>query len=138
MLFSGFYSEHKCTNCGHTIGRATPTSLLFFLMLAGVGTAVVSPQIARIIEAPWKWWHSVAVGGAELILVLATVSVLDWIHGKIQGSLDTCPRCSGTMTPTVSGMYDFALLPTVLEIVLLVIFVAAHVGIVFWLRGLAG
>ena len=135
MLFSGFYSERKCTGCGHTIERATPTSILFFLLLAGVGTAVVVPALARLYGL--KWWYFASVGGAELILVLVTISGLDWIHGKIQGSLDTCPRCSGTMTPTVSGMYDFALLPTVLEIVLLVIFVAAHVGIVFWLRGLA-
>ncbi len=52
---------------------------------------------------------------------------------EVLGSMETCPQCSGTMTPTVSGMYDFGCLPTLLEVLLLVIFVAVHIGIILWL-----
>ncbi len=136
MLFSGSYSERQCVSCGHKVARATPTSLLFFILLAGGGIAVVVPQLVRLYGP--KWWYFAPVGGAELILVIVILTVLDWIRDRVLGSMETCPQCSGTMKPTVSGMYDFRWLPTLLEVVLLVVFVAVHIGIILWLRGASG
>ncbi len=136
MLFSGSYSERQCVSCGHKVARATPTSLLFFILLTGCGMAMVVPQLARLYGP--KWWYFAPVGGAELILVIVILTVLDWIRDRVLGSMETCPQCSGTMKPTVSGMYDFRWLPTLLEVVLLVVFVAVHIGIVLWLRTISG
>ena len=136
MLFSGSYHERKCASCGHKIGRTTPTSLLFFVLLAGGGIAVVVPQLARLYGP--KWWYFASVGGAELILVIVILTVLVWIRDRVLGSMETCPQCLGTMKPTISGMYDFRWLPTLLEVVLLVIVVAAHIGIILWLRTASG
>ncbi len=136
MLFSGFYSERQCASCGHKVARTTPTSLIFFLMLAAGGTGVVVPGLARLYGP--KWWYFAPVGGAELILVVVTLGGLDWIRDRILGSMETCPLCSGTMKPTISGMYDFGCLPTLLEVVLLVIFVALHIAIILWLRSASG
>ena len=136
MLFSGFYSERLCVSCGHKVARATPTSLFFFLMLVAGGIAVVVPQLARLYGP--KWWYFAPVGGAELILVIVILAVLDWIRDRILGSMKTCPLCSGTMKPRISGMYDFGCLPTVLEVILFLIFVAVHIGIILWLRGASG
>ena len=60
MLFSGSYSERQCASCGHKVGRTTPTSLLFFILLAGGGIAVVVPGLARLYGP--KWWYFAAVG----------------------------------------------------------------------------
>ena len=136
MLFSGSYSERQCVSCGHKVARATPTSILFFLMLVAGGSAVVVPLLARLYGP--KWWYLAPVAGAELILVIVILSVLDWIRDRVLGSMETCPQCSGTMKPTVSGMYDFGCLPTLLEVILLVIVVAVHIGIILWLRGASG
>ncbi len=136
MLFSGFYRERQCVSCGHKVARATPTSLLFFILLTGGGMAMVVPQLARLYGP--KWWYFAPVGGAELILVIVILTVLEWIRDRVLGSMETCPQCSGTMKPTVSGMYDFRWLPTLLEVVLLVVFVAVHIGIVLWLRTISG
>ena len=132
MLFSGQYSERECASCGHKVARSTPTSLLFFLMLAAGGMAVVVPRLARLYGP--KWWYFALVGVAELILVTVILGALAWIRDRVLGSMKTCPRCSGTMKSTISGMYDFRSLPTLLEVVLLVVFVAVHIGIVFWWR----
>ena len=136
MLFSGSYSERQCVSCGHKVARATPTSLLFFILLTGGGMAMVVPQLARLYGP--KWWYFAPVGGAELILVIVILTVLDGIRDRVLGSMETCPLCSGTMKPTVSGMYDFRWLPTLLEVVLLVVFVAVHIGMVLWLRTISG
>ena len=136
MLFSGSYSERQCVSCGHKVARATPTSLLFFILLTGGGMAMVVPQLARLYGP--KWWYFAPVGGAELILVVVILAALDGIRDRVLGSMETCPLCSGTMKPTVSGMYDFRWLPTLLEVVLLVVFVAVHIGIVLWLRTISG
>ncbi len=136
MLFSGSYRERQCASCGHKVGRTTPTSLLFFILLTGGGMAMVVPQLARLYGP--KWWYFAPVGGAELILVVVILAALDGIRDRALGSMETCPLCSGTMKPTVSGMYDFRWLPTLLEVVLLVVFVAVHIGIVLWLRTKSG
>ena len=136
MLFSGSYHERKCASCGHKIARSTPTSLLFFVLLAGGGIAVVVPQLARLYGP--KWWYFASVGGAELILVIVILTVLVWIRDRVLGSMETCPQCSGTMKPTISGVYDFGCLPTLLEVGLLVIFVAVHIGVILWLRTASG
>lgn len=136
MVFSGFYRERQCASCGHDVARTTPTSLLFFLMLVAAGIAVVVPQLARLYGP--KWWYFAPVGGAELILVIVTLGALDWVRDRIFGSMETCPLCSGTMKPTVSGMYDFAWFPTLLEVVLLLVFVAVNIGIMLWLRDAPG
>ncbi len=136
MLFSGSYSERQCVSCGHKVARATPTSILFFVLLVAGGSAVVVPLLARLYGP--KWWYFALVGVAELILVTVILGALAWIRDRVLGSMKTCPRCSGTMKSTISGMYDFGCLPTLLEIGLLVIFVAVHIGIVLWLRTASG
>ena len=70
--------------------------------------------------------------------MIVTLGALDWIRDRILGSMEICPKCSGTMKPTISGVYDFGCLPTLLEVVLLVIFVAVHIGIMLWLRTVSG
>ena len=112
MLFSGSYHERQCASCGHKLGRATPTASLVFWMLVAGGMAVVVPQLARIYGS--KWWYFAPVGGAELILVTVILAALDWIRDLLFGSMEICPKCSGTMKSTVSGMYDFRWLPTLL------------------------
>ncbi len=94
MLFSGFYSERQCEACGHKVARATPTSLLFFLMLVAGGIAVVVPQLARLYGP--KWWYFAPVGGAELILVIVTLAALDWIR-------DRGTRVDGNLSPVLGN-----------------------------------
>ncbi len=128
VIFSGFYSERQCAECGHTKGRTTPTSLLLFVVLMGLGTGLLMPVVTDLFGA--HWWFFVALPAGELVVILTAISLLVSVRDTLQGPLESCPRCSGTMVLKYSGMYDFAFIPTPLELLLTILFIAGHVAII--------
>ena len=129
VIFSGFYSERQCAGCEYTKGRTTPTSLLFFVALTGLGTSLLMPVATDLFGA--HWWVFVALPAGELVVILTAMSLLVVVRDTLQGPLESCPRCSGTMVLKYSGMYDFAFIPTPLELLLTILFIAGHVAIIF-------
>ena len=136
MIFSGFYSERQCAGCEYTKGRTTPTSLLLFVALMGVGASIVMPTVIDLFGA--HWWVFVGVPAGELVVIVVAMSLLVSVRDTLQGPLDSCPRCPGTMVLKYSGIYDFAFIPTVLELLLTILFVAGHVPIIFMVWSRAG
>ena len=116
MIFSGFYSQQQCTECEHTKGRTTPTSLLFFVALMALGTRLLMPVVADLFGA--HWWVFVALSACELIVIVTAMILLVIVRDTLQGPLESCPRRSGTMVLKYSGMYDFGFTPTPVELLL--------------------
>ena len=131
MIFSGFFEERTCPSCGDRRTRVTPTSLLFFVLLAVGGLAVLTEAHGALFEP--RWWHWPAGFVAELILLLLLLTVLLWVRDTLLPLPGACPTCSEPMVTTTTGFYDFALLPTQSEVLLLVLFVGAHLAFLTWL-----
>ena len=104
---------------------------MFFLLLAVGGLGVINGALAEILEP--RWWHWPACFIGELVLTLVLVSLVIWLRDALLPMPETCPSCSEPMVPTTTGFYDFALIPSPTEVILLVVFVGLHVAYLAWL-----
>jgi hypothetical protein len=125
MIFSGFMRSRGCAECDYVSVRPTPTSILFFLALAGGGTAFIIPGLSAVYGSSWWYWLAVPV--AELVAIFLAMSALVWIRDRIRPFPKSCPRCSGEMVSKDSGFYDFGCLPSAIELLLILVFIAMHV-----------
>ncbi len=124
MIFSGFMQSRGCTRCDYETVRATPTSILFFPALAAIGTGFVVPGLSDVFGS--RWWYWLAVPVAELLGVLLAMGALVWLRDRLRPFPEECPRCSCRLVSKGGGFYDFGCLPSALEFLLLILFVAAH------------
>lgn len=127
MIFSGHLSTRGCAECDFQVARPTPTSILFFFGLAAIGTGFSIPGLSNAFGS--RWWYWLAVPVAELVAVFLAMGALLWIRDRILPFPTRCPRCSGTLVSKGGGFYDFGCLPSAVELLLLLLFVAAHLAL---------
>ena len=132
MIFSGFLEERACANCGESRTRVTPTSVMFFVLMAVGGLAVLT-ESQGVIRDP-QWWHWPAAFGGELVLTAVLLGIVIGVRNAFAPMPDTCPSCSEIMISTRRGFFDFAVMPSRAELVLLIIFVGLHVAFLAWLQ----
>jgi|TARA_Y100000310_G_scaffold274578_3_gene290665 hypothetical protein len=101
MIFSGTSRGLKYSTCGHEIVDATPTSILPFLLTAGLGTSLWLRMLSRFELANWL---AIALG---VLLAVSTFILFYWIF-EVRGRalLERCDECGGSMEVTYSGFYD--------------------------------
>jgi hypothetical protein len=78
-------------------------------------------------ETVRPYWPAVPI--AELVGIFLTMSALVWIRERVYPFPAGCPRCSGALLSKGCGFYDFGCLPSAVELLLLLLFIAAHAAI---------
>ena len=131
MIFSGHMLICGCSECDYETARSTPTSVIFFIALAAVGTAFLLPGLAAAHGS--RWWYWVVVPIAELVAIFLLMGSVVWLRDMIRPMPAKCPQCSGEMERIGSGFYDFGCLPSAVELLMLLLFMAAHVLVAAWL-----
>ena len=124
MIFSGHMQIRGCADCDYQAVRPTPTSIFFFLGLTALGTSFIVPGLSDAFGS--RWWYWLAVPVAELVGIFLAMGALLWIRDRILPFPRTCPHCSGKMLARGGGFYDFGCLPSAVEFLMLVLFIATH------------
>ena len=131
MIFSGHMRISGCTECDYETARSTPTSFIFFIALAAMGTAFLLPGLAAVHGS--RWWYWVVVPIAELVAIFLLMESVVRLRDRIRPMPAKCPQCSGEMEWKGSGFYDFGCLPSAVELLMLLLFIATHVLVAVWL-----
>ncbi len=132
MIFSGFFEERVCASCGDSRTRVTPTSVLFLVLLAVGGLAVLTEAHGVILDPHWWHWPAAFIG--EILLASILLGGILGVRNALAPLPDACPRCSEIMISTSRGFFDFAVMPSRAELMLLVVFVGLHVAFLAWLN----
>ena len=133
MLFSGSYHEKVCPDCGHKMARSRTTAVLFWLMLLGIGVALVLPTVKSSFGGTCSPLLLTIAG--ELVLLAIVVSIVCAISNLVRRIPPTCPESGGRWHRGASGVYCFSLIPTLDDILIALFFVLAQIQIVRWIRG---
>ena len=133
MLFSGTYQEKICIKCGHKMARSTTTAFMFWLMLLGLGVALMLPTVKSSFSGTWSPWLLTIVG--ELVLLAIVVSIVCATSNLVRHIPPTCPKCGGKWQRGASGFYDFSLIPTLDDILTALLFGLAQIPFVRLIGG---
>jgi MFS family permease len=136
MIFSGHFVDAECPSCGFTRGRKTPTSILFFLLLAAAGAGLLLPVLKNVFG--WRWWYLIAIPAGELVLPFLLLSLLAGLQELLFPLPKRCPSCSAEMEAGSCYWYDFGCLPTLLEVLVCGLHLVGHIVAILWIAGGAG
>jgi len=131
MIFSGFFEERTCVDCGDIAAQVTPTSTMLFVLLAIGGLAVIMGAHGVILEPHWWHWPIGFVG--ELALALILLGVILGLRNTLAPLPEDCSNCSDPMVPTTRSFFGFAIMPSSSEVVLVLVFLSLHVAFLAWL-----
>ena len=113
MIFSSTVAFGRCTDCGHEVGSASSTSVLYFFALVAFGAAFIVPQLRTVLEPGWWQWPVVIL----LEVAAFTGSALIWSAGSslFRESMKKCSQCGGRIEITGSGFHH-SFLPSANEV----------------------
>lgn len=95
MLFAAAYASRACPHCGSEYARTISASLIFFLILIGVGSAVLAPAMTTRVGTGVVTWGLALVASAALLVAVATAT--DALIRSWTPLPDECPRCGADM-----------------------------------------
>ena len=133
MFFSGSYQEKICIKCGHKMARSATTAILFWLMLLGIGVALVLPTVKSSFGGTWSPLLLTIAG--EFVLLAVVVSIVGAISNLVRRIPPVCPECGGRWQRGASGFYDFSLIPTLDDILIALLFGLAQIPFVRLIGG---
>jgi predicted RNA-binding Zn-ribbon protein involved in translation (DUF1610 family) len=122
MIFSGRMTQVRCPECGTEFSRVLSTSLLFYLLLLGVGVVLSYGPLAAVLgHGPWVSVLCLVLNFAFLFLLQLVTHV---IITRTSPLPDRCPDCGVEMERS-GGLFDFSFMPSLQDLLMLVGFVAA-------------
>lgn len=126
MIFSGQVRDYKCLACGFETQQQYSTALGYWAALIAVSCGVLFPVLRRRF-GPHHGGYGLAVIAADLaLLILLAALTAKWQDRRVPADRK-CPRCSGQLQRIGGGFYDFALVPTLSDILVGLGFLLAQV-----------
>lgn len=134
MIFSGQVRDYKCPACAYETQAQYSTAIPYWIALIAVSCAVLFPVI-RHRFGPHHGGYAFLVVIADIALLALLIPLTTNLVNKRVPSDLKCPRCAAQLEQTGGGFYDFALIPTLSDILTDLLFLLAHAAaIVLLLR----
>ncbi len=103
MIFSSSVQLGTCTDCGHDVGRASSTSILYFLALVAFGVALIMPQLRTALEPAWWQWPVVIL--LEIAAFMGSAMIWSAASSRFRESMQKCSECGARIEITGSGFH---------------------------------
>jgi uncharacterized protein (DUF983 family) len=134
MIFSSGVEFGKCTDCGHEVGSASSTSVLYFIFLVAIAVGFIMPHLHMVLEPAWWQWPVVIL--MEIALLAGSVMIWEATSRLFRESMQKCSECGGQIEIAGSGFHH-SFLPSIDDVVIGLLYVGIQAGILFALLRLS-
>ncbi len=128
MIFSSGVEFGKCTDCGHEVGSASSTSVLYFIALVAFAVAFIMPPLHTVLEPAWWQWLVVIL--MEIALLAGSAMIWDAASRLFRESMQKCSEYGGQIEITGSGFHH-SLLPSIDDVGIGLLYGGIQAGILF-------
>lgn len=132
MIFSGQVRDYKCPACGYETQAQYSTVIPYWIVLIAISCGVLFPIIRHRFGPHHADYALLAIIADFARLAILTPLTTKFANRRVPADLK-CPRCAGPLEKSGFGFYDYALVPTLSDLLTGLLYLLAHAAALHFL-----